>query len=219
MLYHPDPTQFIAKSGDYGALGRAIVALSNLEFAHDNFVFKMHETNHELSLLLSKRFPRHFREKTDFLVNAVANLPKLRTVPIFQNGTLDLLWLQYQLDEIYEVRSIIAHGSIVLSESTPHRITWTLERFVQDQTKAWTRQAVKVSNGYLASVYFSAWLLKRYMLNLTECLENVSCLEQEYQQDKKIRANRKYFAELVSSGIVIDDNGWISAFPPLGPVN
>ncbi|WP_423206428.1 hypothetical protein E2974_14115 [Paracoccus yeei] len=150
MIYHPDPTAFIAESGEYGALGKALVSLSNLEFSHDNFVFIMHKTNRDLSLKLSKKFPRHFKEKTSFLINAVANVQKLRKIPVFQTGELNLLWLQYQLDELYEIRSIIAHGSIFISESTPDRITWTFERFVQSKKDTWAPEAVKISNGYLA---------------------------------------------------------------------
>jgi hypothetical protein len=217
LIYHPDPADFIANSGEYGALGKALVALSNLEFAHDEFVFKMHETHHDLSIDLSKKFPRHFKEKTNFLINAVANVPKLRQFPIFQTGELNLLWLQYQLDELYEIRSIVAHGSIFFSETTPDRISWTFERTVQKE-KAWTREAVKISNGYLASVHYSASVIKHYLRGLIRCLTDNSCWEDEYRTDKEIRQNRKIFAELLSTGIAVDDNGWSDVFPPLGPV-
>lgn len=218
LIYHPDPTDFITNSGEYGALGKTLVALSNLEFAHDEFVFKMHETDLDLSINLSKRFPRHFKEKTNFLINAVANVPKLRQVPIFQTGELNLLWLQYQLDELYEVRSIVAHGSIFFSESTPDRITWTFERFVKKEKMTWTREAVKISNGYLASVHYTASVIKHYLVLLIQCLADNSCWEEYYQADKEIRQNRKFFAELTATGIVVEDNGWLDAFPPLGPI-
>ncbi len=218
MIYHPDPTEFIANSGDYGALGKTLVELSSLEFAHDSFVFKMHETNRDLSLSLAKRFPRHFKEKTDFLINAVTGVSKLRQVPIFQTGELNLLWLQYQLDELYGVRSIIAHGSVSLSETTPNRITWTFERFVQKERKNWTREAVKMSNGYLASVHCTASVIRRYLSNLRRCLEGGFCWEEVYQTDKEIRLNRKILAEVAASGVVSADSGWIGSLPPLGPV-
>ena len=218
MIYHPNPTDFIANSGEYGALGKTLVALSNLELAHDKFVFKMHETHRDLSIGLSKLFPRHFKEKTNFLINAVSNVQKLRQVPIFQTGELNLLWLQYQLDELYEVRSIVAHGSIFFSESTPDRITWTFERFVQKQKKTWTCEAVEISNGYLASVHYSAEAIRHYIIRLTKCLEDSSCWESEYQADKEIRRNRKLFAELTAASIFVDDNRWIDAFPPLRPL-
>ena len=220
MIYHPDPTNFIATSGEYGALGKTLVSLSNLELAHDEFVFKMHETHRDLSIFLSRKFPRHFKEKTDFLINAVFNIPKLRQVPIFQTGELNLLWLQYQLDELYEIRSIVAHGSIFFSETTPDRITWTFERTVQVQKEkmTWTREAVKISNGYLASVHYSTSAIKHYLVRLTRCLADNLCWEEEYQADKQIRQNRKSFAELVATGVVTDSSRWINAFPPLGPV-
>lgn len=218
MIYHPDPTSFIASSGEYGALGKTLVALSNLEFAHDEFVFKMHEQHRDLSISLSQAFPRHFKDKTDFLIYAVANVPKLRKYPMFQTGELNLLWLQYQLDELYEVRSIVAHGSVFYSETSPDRITWTFERFVRKAKRTWTREAVKISNGYLASVYYSAFVIKHYLAGLIRCLEDSSCWEREYQADKKIRQSRRFFAELADVGVVVDDNGWKASFPPLGPV-
>lgn len=206
MIHHPDPADFIANSGKYGALGKALVALSNLEFSHDEFVFKLHETHRNLAIRLSKRFPRHFDEKTNFLINAVSNVEKLRQVPIFPNGELNLLWLQYQLDEIYEVRSIVAHGSIFFSESTPDHITWTFERFVKKQKNTWKREAVKMSNRYLANVYYSAFAIRHYFVRLKKCLEGRSCWEEEYQANKQIRKSRKCLAELIEVGIVVDEN-------------
>lgn len=218
MLFHPDPTVFIASSGEYGALGRTLISLSNLEFAHDDFVFKMYESNRDLAVSISGRFPRQFREKTDFLIKAVASVRKLREVPIFQTGELNLLWLQYQLDELYDVRSILAHGSVFFSRSTPERITWTFERFVQRKNRTWGRDAVNISNGYLASVNWTAEGIKHYLVRLAECLEDSSCWESEYQADKEIRHSRKQFSELVAAGIFANDRGWVDAFPPLGPI-
>jgi hypothetical protein len=218
LLYHPDPTHFIAKSGEYGALGKAMVALSNLEFTHDEFVFKAYSANRDLSLALTKRFPRHFKEKTDFLINSVANIRELRQTPLFQTGELNLLWLQYQLDELYEVRPIIAHGSIFFSESTPDRITWTFERYVQRQKNTWTKEAVQMSNGYLASVHYTADTLRHYINSLIRRLERSSSWEEHYQADKEIRRNRIHLARLVDAGVILDDKGWFKAFPPLGPV-
>lgn len=218
MLYHPDPDEFIANSKEYGALGKAMVSLSNLEFAHDDFVFEMHKKNQDLTLKLSKKFPRHFKEKTDFLINAVANSNRLLQLPMFATGQLNLLWLQYQLDELYEIRAIIAHGSIFFSETTPDRITWKFERIVQSEKNAWRPEAVEISNGYLASVYYSASCIKRYIVNLTRCLKGDSCWESMYQADKQIRRNRLAFSELVATGVAVKSDRWINAFPPLGPV-
>lgn len=128
------------------------------------------------------------------------------------------MWLQYQLDELYEIRSEIAHGSVFFSESTTDRIVWTFERYVRKQKGTWTREAVKISNGYLASVYYSASLLKNFLVRLKKCLEDVSNFEEEYQKDKEIRRNRRVFAELISFGHIVDDNGLVKAFPLLNPV-
>lgn len=218
MLNHPDPTAFIENSGEYGALGEALVSLSNLEFTHDTFVFRMHEKHHDLSTSLSKTFPRHFKEKTNFLINSISNVRSLREIPIFQSGELNLLWLQYQLDELYEIRSIIAHGSVFFSETQPSRIIWTFERFVQSKKNTWTLEAVNISNGYLASVHYSASIIKAYIVRLTHCLEDTSCWERNYQADKEIRKNRKFFAELSATGVIFDDRGCLNAFPPLDPI-
>ncbi|MCF8510899.1 MAG: hypothetical protein K9G43_05580 [Rhodobacteraceae bacterium] len=218
MLYHPDPSHFIAKTYDYGAMGKALVALSNLEFAHDEFAFKMHSTHRDLSIALAPQFPRHFKAKTDFLINYVANIYELRQIPIFQTGELNLLWLMYQLDELYEIRSIIAHGSIFLSETTPDRITWTFERYVQSRKKTWTKEAVQMSNGYLASVDYTANAIRHYINSLIRCLEGSSSWEKNYQADKEIRRNRVHLARLLDAGFILDDKGWFKAFPPIGPV-
>lgn len=218
MLYHPDPTRFIEQSAEYGALGSAIVQLSNLEFTHDQFIFAMYEKYRDLSLVLSSRFPRHFREKTDFLVNSIANVPELRKIPVFVTGELNLLWVQYQFDELYGIRSMIAHGSVFYSKSTQDRITWKFERYVQKDKRIWAQEAVNISNGFLASVHYSAYELKHYLASLTRCLEGASCWEKDYQADKEVRKGREFFAELVDLGIIFEDGGWVGGFPPLGPI-
>lgn len=218
MLYHPDPTQYIEEASDFGALGSALVSLSNLEFAHDEFVFKVHEQNKELSLRLSKSFPRHFKKKTDFLVDAVWLIPKLRQVPMFVTGELNLQWLQYQLDELYEIRLIFAHGSVFLSETSEDRITWTFERFVSNRRNTWEREAVKISNGFLASVSWSAETIKQYIYALLRTLEGNSSWEREYQADKEIRSNRLMFAELKAFDVFGENVPSEFDFPPLGPI-
>lgn len=218
MIYHPNPTSFISSSGEYGALGKALVELSNLEFAHDDFVLNMRRTDPDLAVSISKQFPRHFKEKTNFLINSVANVPRLRQVPIFQTGDLNLLWLQYQLDELYETRSIIAHGSIFFSETTPDRITWTFERVVKKEKRTWGLETIKISNGYLASVHYTASAIRHYLVTLKKCLLGESSWEEIYQSDKEIREGRIYIAELRAFGVFSDSKGFTDLFPPLGPV-
>jgi len=84
LIYHPDPTGFIASSEEYGVLGKTLVALSKLEFAHDEFVVKIREWDSELSIGHSKGSTRQFKNKTDFLINAVANVRKLPQYLMFQ---------------------------------------------------------------------------------------------------------------------------------------
>jgi hypothetical protein len=218
LIFHPDPGHFIESSAEYGPLGNTMVALSNLEFAHDTFVFTMYDKYRNLSLDISNRFPRHYREKTDFLVYSVANVRELKKIPVFSTGELNLLWLQYQLDELYMLRTMIAHGSVFYSESTEDRITWTFERYVQKSKRTWATEAVEISNGFLASVHLSAELVKFYLYSLIQCLDGVSCWEKDYQADKEVRKNRIFLSELVSLGVIVDEHGWISGLAPLGPV-
>lgn len=215
MIFHPDPSSFIEDSGGYGPIGETLVALSNLEFAHDEFVFEMHNRHHDLCLRFAKKFPRHFKKKTDFLVGAVVNVPKLKQIPIFPTGELNLLWLQYQLDELYEIRSILAHGSIFYSRVTPERITWTFDRFVSKQRNTWTREQVKMSNGFLASVCCTADAIRHYIWHLTRCVEDNSSWEECYQGDKEIRGNRDFFAYLAS---ISEEKSLTEDFPPLPPI-
>ena len=82
----------------------------------------------------------------------------------------------------------------------------------------WNLEAVKITNGYLASVHYTAFAIKHYIVRLTMCLEDRSCWERDYQTDKEIRRNRNLFAELIAAGLIVDDKGWFNAFPPLSPV-
>lgn len=218
MMYHPDPSVFIQESKEFAALGRTQVALSNLEYAHDKFIFEMLEQNKNLALSFSPKFPRHFAKKTDFLISSILAMPKLRREPIFQDGELNLVWLQYQLDELYQIRSIIAHGSVFLTENSNNRVTWTFDRYVNKGKQKWAEESVKISNGYLASVHLTASTLKHFLYRLIRCLDGVSNWERDYQTDKEIRQNEKFFEELIQLGVLDESKSWLKNFPKKRPV-
>jgi hypothetical protein len=107
---------------------------------------------------------------------------------------------------------------VFYSKTHPSRITWTFERFVQNQEKGWLKEAIAISNGFLSSVDYSASIIKNYVYSLARCLEGRSCWEAEYQKDKEIRRNRIKISELYDLGIFSDNDPLSKAFPPLGPI-
>lgn len=195
-----------------------MVQLSNLEFCHDQFAFKVFNTNRELALSLSNKFPRHFRKKTDFLIHAVANVAELKKIPIFQTGELDLLWLQYQLDELYEIRSVIAHGSIIYSEIDADRINFSFDRVVRRERNSWRIERVEMTNGYLAHVEHTAFIIKGYIRELICALGGGSSWEDNYQFDKDVRESRRVIAEEIFFEQSSVEREWLETFPMLAPV-
>ena len=93
---------------------------------------------------------------------------------------------------------------------------WAFDRCVKKERKVWGWESVVMSNGYLATVHYTAEALRAYLNRLTRYLDGGSSWEGDYQIDKEIRENRKMFVELVEAGVVTDDSPWVNAFPPLG---
>lgn len=204
-MYHSDPQQFAEASSRYAPIGAAVVHLSNLEFAHDSFVLTFHEKNTKDALKISRHFPRHFKDKVDFLIGALAIFPKLRTVPVFWDGTLNLLWLQYQLDELYEVRTKLAHGSIFYSETGEGGTVWRLDRVASSKKRHWGVTSSLMGSSFLADVSETARSLTHYLTSLTMSLEGRFSWEEAYKTDCEIRENHKFLKELAEAGALLPD--------------
>jgi hypothetical protein len=206
VIYNHDPKEFAAKSARYGVIGRTVVELSNLEFAHDQFILSVNKEWPSLASSLSSAFPRQFKAKTDFLVGAICAAPILRKQPIFGDGGLNLQWLQYQLDELYEVRAAIAHGSISYTETQGDSAVWRLDRVVQGARKgSWRTKSSMIGSEFMADVATTAHELRHYLSSLRDALEGRSDWESKYKSDCEIRGNHRKMKEEVSLGLYEPD--------------
>lgn len=215
-MYHPNPKEFLDSCDQYKSIGGIVVALSNLEFAHDNFVLAVNRSNPKLASKISRKFPRQFRQKTDFVICVIAHSFTLRQTPIFGDGSLDLQWLQYKLDELYELRAAIAHGSILYSKTSDKGTLWRLDRIVSTEKNRWGEQSLEIGTSYLADVWLTTKVLKHYLVRLTRVIENGDSWEADYKIDCEIRANLARSAEWVELGIVESDP-FLEAFKK-GPI-
>jgi hypothetical protein len=191
-MEHPDPMEFLRSSERYGPIGMAIVYLSNLEYAHDQFIVAVNGQHPELALKMSKRFPRQFNDKVDFLVSSIIYIRHLRRTPIFSDGSLNLQWLQYQLDELYQLRATLAHGSIFQSTRHPNGAVWKLDRYVKrssEKNGLWGEISYEVGSTFLADAILTAQALKHYVLDLTNTLLNENYWEDNYKVQCKIGEN------------------------------
>ncbi|MEW9921167.1 hypothetical protein AB2B41_16270 [Marimonas sp. MJW-29] len=205
LMYHQNPVGFEKESANFGTIGRTMVELSNLEWAHDKFVLTVNEKAPDFATSLSKKFPRHLKEKTDFLIHAIAHMPKLKQVPMFGDGTLNLQWLQYQLDELYQFRAALAHGSVLLTEIDDRGTVWKFDRFTRRRSNVYGEQHNSVGDGFLADVCTTADAVGHYINTLTRMLDDKESWERGYKCDLEIRQNHQKIAELVEYGIVESD--------------
>jgi hypothetical protein len=211
VIFHHDPRGYLAASAEYGPIGKAVMELSNLEFAHDQFVVSVNEKDSAFAARIAKDFPRQFRDKTDFLLVVLQEWRQLREIPIFSDGTLNLQWLQYQLDELYDVRAALAHGSLSLVERGDGWARWRLDRWVMIKERGtWTVASTTVGSGFLANVVATARALRRYLLNLVGAIEGTFKWEDAYKADIEIRANRESLRELVDLGAFAAPD-WLNA--------
>jgi len=187
-----------------------------LEFVHDHFIAAVNEKEPGFAAEKSKAFPRHFKEKTDFLVGVLLDWPELRMIPIFSDGTLNLQWLQYQLDELYDVRSALAHGSISVVEKGDGWTRWRLERWVKgEKPGTWTVASATVGSGFLAHVVATSRGIRHYLIKLEMAVEGNFTWEKAYKSDCEIRASRETVRELVELGVIASPK-WLNSLIGLG---
>jgi len=208
VIYHGNPKAFVDSAADYGAIGRALVVLSNLEFSHDQLMLTVSKVHPSLATKLRPTFPRQYRQKVDFLIGLLVELPKLRRIPIIGNS-LNLIWLQYQLDELYEVRNVIAHGSIFYTEKGEGGFSWKFDRVVKGSSGGtWTIASTFIGSSFLADVVNTAMLLKLYLGTLDMAVQDQFDWEKHYKEDCEMRANARVIKEEINAGLYAADD-WI----------
>lgn len=198
-MHHHDPEAFVAQSAKFGAIGKALVTLSSLEWQHDQLMLSVRRHRSSVALSISPRFPRHFRAKTDFLIELLWMCPDLRRVPIIDDGSLNTLWLQYQLDELYDFRARLAHGSIYLEEKLPSGTCWHFDQVVNTGRHEWSIATTSVGDGFLADIAATAKHLTLFLSRLRRAVECNYDWHQSYKANLVARENRRKLAELISS--------------------
>jgi hypothetical protein len=206
MIRHNDAVGFYQKAQRFGPIGQALVSLSDLEYAHDQFVMEVHKRYKDESVRMSMHFPRQFKEKTEFLINSLVLLPQLRKVPIFGDGALNLQWLQLQLDELYDVRTVIAHGSIFLSEEGPEGAVYYLTGYRSAEKGRWADTRYELGTGFLADLVATSDLICHYLADLASAIRGDYDWNREYKDEIEMRENRKNLRELVEFGVLEPDN-------------
>lgn len=204
-MIHSDAAAFLEKSAAYGPIGLAMVNLSNLEYAHDRFIFEVNRLYPELAEKMNKSFPRQYKDKIDFLVTCIIEIAHLRTVPVLSNGELNLQWVHYQLEELYQIRTTLAHGSVFLSETYPGGAIWKFDRFEQEKGSprgVWTETSWKIGSGLLADATQTAQTLKYYLFNLFKTLGDPDYWERMYKNQRVLLKNRSTVGYLVELGDV-----------------
>ena len=201
---------FKRDASNYGTIGKTLLQLSNLEFAHDEFLMAFNERWPEHATNISSTFPRQFKEKTDFLVEAVLRTPLLRTMPIGRDGSLDLSWLQYQLDELYGMRPVLAHGSNSVRHETEAGISWYFFRYEKKGKGHWAKSRTIVGEGHLARMSETARALSSYLHNLRRLIRKEGGWEELYKNDILTRDNRRQLPQLLSDDF-LEENPEIAA--------
>jgi len=193
-----DWAAFKEEARSFGTIGKAIIDLSNLEFAHDSLIMGFHERWPDQALAISKSFPLQFKDKTDFVVQAVIRTPLLRTMPISRDGDLDLVWLQYQLDELYDMRAVLAHGSNFYREKKYDYTTWYLDRYEKAGKGARRITKSQIGDGHLARISTTAKAMKIYFWNLHNLVSKHETWEKIYKTDIEVRENRRLLHDALS---------------------
>ena len=196
--------EYWKEASRYRTIGRAFVELSNLERIHDDFVLVTRRHHRVLADKLTTHFPRHFREKTDFLIGAIVAIPRLRMEPIFDDGSLSLQWLQCQLDELYDVRTVLAHGSVFTTDQHDTHTIWKFDRYRSGRAVEpvidWSHE---IGDGFLCDLWYTARRIKFYISGLRNILEDYSHgWESDYQWYKEARGRTVAVDELVADGII-----------------
>ena len=115
-------------------------------------------------------------------------------------------WLQYQLDELYDLRRGFAHGAIAFVELDARGPIYHLEHVVQSEKRAWGRRSIQVGSGFLADICTTAEHLARYFHNLRMKIRGEYSWEKIYKDQCQISESNIYLRELVELNIVAADD-------------
>lgn len=199
-MFHPSPDEFAGASAEYGSFGRAAAALSRLEYQNDLFILAVRNREPSFACHLSRRFPRQFREKTDFTIRAIAAFPELRKIPI--GGIfLDLHWLGYQLDELGDVRNATAHGAVTMRNIQDRGTIWKSERVLAGK-KVLEGVINEMGNGFLVDVFRTASSIRIHLHWLDNGLTREYDPETAYEVYKESTEQGRVIEELIELGVI-----------------
>ncbi len=160
------------------------MAVSRLEFAIDDFLFGFSESYEQVARALTRTYPFKMSERVDLLISILIEVKELRTQPIFFDGFLDLNWLGFALDELFEERNSIAHGASFFRETRDDRTLFHFYRYSREAKNRYQRVEYRISNYGLAHLTERAHVLRRYLENLLRFIQ----LGEGWEQDYKVQA-------------------------------
>ena len=207
MLECTDYTDFENKAKVYAALGCAISEISSLEHRIDGLIVAVNETDPELASNLDSKFPRHFDNKIDFIIGLIAINPKLKRIPIFGNGSLDLQWLDTQLTEIFGARAALSHGEVIVTLDPSGHPIYKMTRYVSGKkAEPIALKHTTMGAGFLADLVETTRHLALYFSTLSLAWKGEYDPEEAYQHQKKIDANWSWLKELaVDRGVKLNE--------------
>ncbi len=173
-----------------------IVAVSRLEFAFDDFLFEFAKRHEKVARDLARTYPFKIRERVDLLIAALIKVRELRTQPIFTDGFMELNWLGYALDELFEERNAIAHGASFFREIRNERIVVHFHRYVRTSRNTYEQTKYIISNVGLAHLTDRAHALRRYLESLHRFLTSGQGWEENYKIQSRVHDNWRMLKKL-----------------------
>lgn len=201
---------------EFAPIGELVVAVSRLEYALDDFLFRFSSRHKDTAESLTKTYPFKIKERIDLVISVLICEPGLRTQPIFSDGFLDLNWLAFALEELFNERNHIAHGASFFHEVDADRTVYHFYRYTRVSKNAYERVQYSISNYGLEHLSKRAHVLRRYFDRLSDYMEGGEGWEQHYKAQAESSDNWRMLAQL---GIAQKHPETGKLFIPAGKLN
>lgn len=177
----------------YAVLGYALVHFSRLEFAIDDFMFKVADRAPRVARGLSKAPPRQNSEKIDFVIQSFISIGQIRRLGD-EAGVLNLNAIGYMLDEIFDLRNHLAHGRLWRSSAERGVISIGMIKYRfgkrGDRAKVW-KEEYSLSTNYVRYLVDSS----RYVASLLSCASSLLDGQDPIGDGELVRKNRARLSE------------------------
>lgn len=177
---------------DYGVLGLTIARISRFEHSLDDFIWQATSVCPRVCKSFSKKPPHIFKEKLNFLRHCLINLPQLKRVPLYDDGSINFTALFLMADEIASIRPFLVHGAIFAIRKNDQILRHYSFKKIKVRNKSPIDETALVGVDVLHQIAQNAQALERLLVTYAKVLCEDYDVEKEEKAQREAHDTRKF---------------------------